>query len=180
MTRRWLTIGVLLAVLSAGARAATAPPALGPAYVQYGGLELSAAVEPDPPDLFGVVDIMNPTADTVRLRYAGFCELAIVLYPAAASGGAPTWDSSLWWERRQGSCPASPVELDIPPETLARVIAPVIQVESVLGDSLPPGPYTPAVRLRLLLPRDTTFVLRGETIDIARGGAEPLLAQWAD
>ena len=163
-----LPLGPLLAaaLLSGCARPAPEP---GPAteYLLLGALELSATVERDLWDVYGAVELMNTGGDTVRLEYASQCALAILVYRPAADRGR-RWDSSEWWQRRQGECPATPVRLDIPPLTLARVIAPAVDADAILGDSLPAGAYAAAMRMRLLQPTDTTLLLNAGEVELER------------
>jgi hypothetical protein len=163
-----------LALLAACAR----PPA-GPEperdYQRVGALEISALVERDLADVLGSVDLMNTGRDTVRLEYAGQCAVAILLYEAG-DGATPRWDSSAWWSA-QGDCPATPMTLDLPPRTLARVVAPLVQANRILGDSLPQASYRAALRLRLLQPRDTTLLLPAGDVHLAGAGAPSLAAR---
>jgi hypothetical protein len=114
-------------------------------------------VERDLSDVLGAVDVMNTGSDTVRLEYAGQCAVAIRIHDADPDAAA-RWDSSTWWAA-QGACPATPTTLDLPPRTLARIIAPLMEARRILGDSLPATGYRAAMRLRLLQPRDTTLLL---------------------
>lgn len=150
-----------LALLSACAPAVTRAPAE-KEYQRVGALELSATVERDRSDVLGAVDVMNTSGDTLRFEYEGYCALSLRFHVLAGRGA---WDSSAWWAR-QGDCPTGTMSLALPPRTLGRIIAPVIQVPRILGDSLPSGSYATAVRIRLLTPRDTILVLPAGSIDL--------------
>lgn len=159
-----------LALLAACAPAATRAPIVPTEFHRVGALEVSAVVERNQTEVLGAVDLMNTGTDTVRLEYAGYCALALLLYPAETAARAPRWDSSEWWVRR-GDCPEGNFRVDIPPITLARIVAPVIDAGQILGDSLPGGSYTGAVRLRIVQPRDTTLVMLGGRVRLERTGA---------
>ena len=151
---------------------ACARPPAGPEpereYHRVGPLELSAVVERDLGDVLGTVDVMNTGRDTVRLEYAGGCALAILLFDAGG-GERPRWDSSAWWGA-QGDCPSGTTTLDLPPRTLGRVLAPLVEARSILGDSLPLATYRAVVRFRLVHPADTTLDLpAGELVLDASG-----------
>lgn len=159
---------LLALALGACARQAPAPesPLPGEQFQEVEQLEFSATVERDQFDVFGAVEIMNTGADTARVSYLGYCELAILFYDPAGRPVSLRWDSSRWWIGQQAPCPNTPVRLDIPPQTLARLVAPAVGAGGVLSDSLPAGPYIPAMRLRLLHPRDTTLVLPADLVDL--------------
>ena len=156
-----------LALLAACAPGAARAPVVPTEFHRVGALEVSAVVERNQTEVLGAVDLMNTGADTVRLEYAGYCALALLLYPAEPAARAPRWDSSEWWVR-QGDCPAGTFRVDIPPITLARIVAPVMDARQILGDSLPGGSYTGAVRLRIVQPRDTTLVMLGGRVRLDR------------
>jgi hypothetical protein len=137
-------------------------------YFRVAGLELSATVERDRSDVLGAVDVMNAGDDTVRLEYEGYCALSLRFRPERGRGA---WDSSTWWARR-GDCPTGNVTLTLPPRTLGRIVAPVLQAPRILGDSLPAGAYTAAVRIRLVQPRDTTLVIPAGSIDLSTAETE--------
>ena len=163
--------GVLVLLLAACARP-TAGPSPERDYHRVGALEISALVERDLSDVLGTVDLMNTGRDTVRLEYAGQCALAILLYEDGTPGDA-RWDSSAWWAA-QGDCPAASMTLDLPPRTLARVVAPLLETRQILGDSLPGARYRAAVRIRLLQPRDTTLILPAGDVHLGTGGPPSL------
>lgn len=170
MTRAKTASAAALALLaSACAPAATAR--LTPTeYHRVGALEVSAVVERNQVEVLGAVELMNTGKDTVHLEYAGYCALALLMYPTHEGLGEPLWDSSAWWTR-QGDCPEGTLRVDIPPITLARIVAPVVNADRILGDSLPGGSYTGALRLRIVQPRDTTLVLLGGRVRLERDGA---------
>lgn len=166
-----------LALAAALLIGACARPATGPSpervYERVGPLELSALVERDLSDVLASVDVMNTARETVRLEYAGQCGLGVVLYEPAAE--RPSWDSALWWAS-QGDCPSPPMTLDIPPRTLARIVAPLLETQRIRGDSLPGTSYRAAVRIRLLQPRDTTLVLPAGDLHLGVDGGASLAA----
>ena len=170
MTRR---AALAAALLLAGCARPPAGPEPEREYHRVGALELSALVERDLGDVLGTVDVMNTGRDTVRLEYAGQCAVAILLFDAP-SAERPRWDSSAWWAS-QGECPAGTTTLDLPPRTLGRILAPLVEARSILGDSLPLASYRAVMRFRLVQPRDTTLLLpAGELLlDV---GAPPSLA----
>jgi len=170
--RRGAAFAILLGV-TACARPASAP-APEREYQRVGPLEISALVERDLADVLGSVDLMNTGRDTVRLEYAGQCAVAILLYDASGSG-APRWDSSAWWSA-QGDCPATPMTLDLPPRTLARVVAPLLEAARILGDSLPRASYRAELRLRLMQPRDTLLLLPAGDVHFGGSSASSLAA----
>ena len=165
--------GACLLALAACARPPVAPE---PAreYLRIGALEISAVVERDLADVLGSVDLMNTGRDTVRLTYAGQCALAILLYDSSRTT-TPRWDSSAWWAT-QGDCPGPATTLDLPPRTLARLLAPLVEARSILGDSLPAADYRSALRIHLLEPRDTTLVLPAGDLQLRAGSAPSLAA----
>jgi hypothetical protein len=169
MTRRRIAGTGALALLAACAPAATRAP-VPTEYHRVGALEVSAVVERNQMEVLGAVELMNTGADTIRLEYAGYCALALLMYPADAAIREPRWDSAEWW-MGQGECPEGNFRVDIPPITLARIIAPVIETGRILGDSLPGGSYTGAVRLRIVQPHDTTLVLLGGPVRLEREAA---------
>jgi hypothetical protein len=130
-------------------------------------------VERDLGDVLGSVDIMNTGRDTVQLEYAGQCGLGILLYGEGEA--SPRWDSSAWWATL-GDCPAPATALDLPPRTLARIIAPLLETVRILGDSLPGAGYRAALRIHLLQPRDTTLVLPAGEIQLGGGTGTSLAA----
>lgn len=163
---RTLLASVTLALLAGCARAAVQTPD-DTEYHRVGALEISATVERDDFwDVFGAIDLMNTGRDTVRLEYEGYCGVAILMYQGKRT--VPRWDSTEWWTRRQGECPNGLMNLDIPPETLARIVAPAVDAQGILGDSLPAGSYAAAMRIRLLEPRDTTLLLSAGRIELDR------------
>jgi hypothetical protein len=131
-------------------------------------LELSASVEGEEPDVYGAVNLMNYGAAPLPLRYASSCGLALLIFDPAGAPEHPRWDSSRWLAEQGGECPAPPLDLEIPDETLARILLPVVDTGYILGDSLPPGRYRAAVRFRLLTPNDTTFVLNAGPLELGR------------
>lgn len=145
-------------------------------YVQIGALELAATVERDESDVYGTVELMNTGPDTVRLEYNAYCDLAIVLFREKDRRLLPRWDSATWWRGRGGYCPERPLQLDIPPATLARIVAPAVEARGILGDSLPAGEYITAMRVRMLQPRDTALVLPGGVIQLEPGESGGLMA----
>jgi hypothetical protein len=159
--------------------AGCARPAAGPEperdYHRVGALELSALVERDLGDVLGTVDVMNTGRDTVRLEYAGQCALAILLFDAR-SGERPRWDSSAWWAA-QGECPAATTTLDLPPRTLGRILAPLVEARNILGDSLPLAGYRAVMRFRLVQPRDTTLLLPAGELLLEASGPPALAAR---
>jgi hypothetical protein len=156
-------LGPLLALALLAACAPRSTRAAGETeYSRVGELELSALVQRDLSDVLGAVDVMNTSRDTVRVEYAGYCALAVLVYPEQ---GARGWDSSAWWPG-QGDCPAGTLSLDLPPRTLGRIVAPVVLAQGIRGDSLPAGSYRAAVRIRLVQPRDTTLVLPAGQIEL--------------
>jgi hypothetical protein len=174
--RRIAAVAALL-TLAACARPPVAPEPERE-YLRVGALEISAVVERDLADVLGSVDLMNTGRDTVRLTYAGQCALAILLYDSGRTD-APRWDSSAWWAT-QGDCPGPATTLDLPPRTLARVIAPLVEARSILGDSLPIADYRAALRIHLLEPRDTTLVLPAGDLPLGPGAAPSLAARAAE
>lgn len=165
-------VSALLVLLVSCAPRVVTPP-FDRDYQQVGPLEISALVERDLADVLGSVDVMNTSRDTVRLEYAGQCALAVVLYDRTA--GRPRWDSSNWWAAR-GHCPAASMTLDLPPRTLARVVAPLLEAYDILGDSLPTATYRAALRLHLLQPRDTTLILPAGDLQLEGSGPPSLAA----
>lgn len=164
-----------LILVATGCAPRVVTPPFAREYQRVGPLEISAVVERDLADVLGSVDVMNTSADTVRLEYAGQCALAVLVYDRMAA--RPRWDSSHWWAAR-GECPAAPMTLDLPPRTLARVVAPLVEAYAILGDSLPLKTYQAALRLRLLQPRDTTLILPAGDLQLEVSRA-PLLAGGA-
>ena len=175
---RFAAVGAT-ALLAACAPAATRAPAVPTEFHRVGALEVSAVVERNQTEVLGAVDLMNTGPDTVRLEYAGYCAIALLMYPPEAAVREPRWDSSDWWGR-QGDCPQGTFHVVIPPVTLARIVAPVVDARQILGDSLPGGSYTGAVRLRIVQPRDTTLVMLGGRVRLERSGAlaSRALAAW--
>lgn len=165
------------ALLLALVMPACARPAAGPApereYERVGPLELSALVERDLTDVLGSVDVMNTGREPVRVEYAGQCALAIVLHEPGAA--APSWDSALWWASR-GDCPTHPMTIDLPPRTLARIVAPLLEAERIRGDTLPGATYRAFLRVRLLQPRDTTLLLPAGDVHLGDPGGASLAA----
>lgn len=181
MTRSTVAGAAALALLSGCAPPATLRPTP-TEYHRVGALELSAVVERNQLEVLGAVDLMNTGADTVRLEYAGYCALALLIYPSDERSDGPRWDSSAWWTG-QGDCPEGTLRVDIPPITLARIVAPVIDADRILGDSLPGGSYTGALRLQIVQPQDTTLVLLGGPVRLERGShgtRAPLAARVAE
>jgi hypothetical protein len=155
--------------------AGCARPAPGPTpereYQRVGPLELSAYVERDLGDVLATVDVMNTGRETVRLEYAGQCGLAVILHDAERQ----RWDSSAWWSA-QGECPAATTTLDLPPRTLGRIIAPLLEARAILGDSLPLRSYRAVMRFRLVQPTDTTLLLPAGELDLDPTGTPSLAA----
>lgn len=154
MRRLKLPLLLLLAIAAGCAQRGTrsAPE---PVYLQMGPLELSASVEQDGVDVMGSVDIMNTSGRPVTVEYDGGCDLALLI-PGA---GRPMWDQAVWWRANPDVCPTTSLTtLEIPARTLARILTPPMTTLEIAGDSIPFGTFPAAVRLRLLLPRDTTLV----------------------
>ena len=164
---RRVGLGLTFLATAACGRAVRAPdPGL---YQSIGPLELSAAIDQNSSEILAAVDLMNTSQETIRVVYAGFCEVAVLVYRADARASAPVWDSSRWWSGID-ECPVEMLTLEIPPVTLARVVAPLLEVRNISGDSLPLGRYVGAMRFRLVEPRDTTLTLPAGELDLQPGG----------
>lgn len=164
---------VALALALAGCAPRVQPGAFTPEYVRIGPLELSATIERDVGDLMGSVDIMNTSDRPVVVEYNGSCAVSIVL--AAPGSESPRWDAYRWWQAFPDVCRPAPLRLEIPPETLARVLTPPVNQDQILGDSIPAGRHPVALRIQLLQPEDTTLLLSAGTVEL-EGSGQPLLA----
>jgi hypothetical protein len=170
--RRAIPLGLaLLAGCATGSRG-TGPQ---PVYVRLGALELSATIERDAGDLMGSVDVMNTGDRTISLHYQGSCAVSILV--ADGEGEGPRWDALTWWQSRPGICRTDPVVLEIPPQTLARILTPAVSEAEILGDSIASGSHPVALRIRILAPRDTTLLLPAGRVELAGSGA--VLTAWA-
>jgi hypothetical protein len=149
-----------------------------PDFRRLGELEVSASVERNSGEILGAVDLMNTGRDTVVLEYAGYCAIAILMYRESGQHGEPRWDSTEWWSRT-GDCPDRTLKLSIPPETLARVVAPVVDTRRILGDSLPGGSYYGAIRINIVQPFDTTLVLPAGLVELQRPSSPALFVLLA-
>jgi hypothetical protein len=145
---------------------------------RLGELEVSASVERNSGEILGAVDLMNTGKDTIAFEYAGYCAIAILMYRGSAERGEPRWDSTEWWSRT-GECPERTLKLSIPPETLARVVAPVVDTRRILGDSLPGGSYFGAMRINIVQPFDTTLVLPAGPVELQRPSSPALYVMLA-
>lgn len=146
-------------------------------YQSIGPLEVSAAIDQNSSEILAAVDLMNTSQETIRVVYAGFCEVAVLVFRADRRSSGPVWDSSRWWSGVD-ECPREMLVLEIPPITLARVIAPLLEARNISGDSLPSGRYVSAMRFRLVEPRDTTLTLPAGNLELQSTGAiDNLLAR---
>lgn len=132
-------------------------------YVRVGPLEISGFVEREMVDIFAAAQVMNTSRQPLEIAYAGACGVALVIYHPDRPQAAPAWDSE---RLGLGLCPPTPDRFEIPPETLARLLAPAFGSEEIRGDSLARGRYLAAVRLHLLHPRDTTLLLSAGPLDL--------------
>ena len=107
--------------------------------------------------LSGFLTIRNPTRSRIALEYAGVCHPSILVFADPSS--APVWDQLRWWNSRPGACKWLPQLHIIDPGTFGLVRPHHVTEETILGDSLPPGLYEIAIRLRVLQPRDTTLIV---------------------
>lgn len=177
MRRRQAGLPALLCLLAACAPALVSPEDTRE-YHRLGSLELSAVLEQDDQSLYGLIEIMNSSRQPVVVEYAGACGVGYLLYQEG--GVTPRWQSSRWWTALQGSCPETPLRMEIPGATLARIMAPALDPGIVLGDTLRAGSYEAAMRLRLLQPRDTTLILRAGPVRLDSAPASPPRLQRPD
>jgi hypothetical protein len=159
MRTRPLAVFLLLAAGGCASAARGAPEVDDREYVQVGELELSAVIEQEAGEVYSMVEIMNTSDGTVRLEYPGPCAVSPTLFRPVGSTREAVWTAEAWGTANPMVCPPSPIQLDIPAGTLARLIAPILVQTELQGDSLPPGRYPTAVRFRMLQPRDTTLLL---------------------
>ncbi|HET8654774.1 MAG TPA: hypothetical protein VFL93_04625 [Longimicrobiaceae bacterium] len=132
-----------------------------PVYTRVGPLDLSATLDASGGQIVAAVDAMNLDHDSVTVVYPALCGISLVVFRPAAPD-RPVWDSARWIAPEPGDttgCPRLSRRLVVPEQTLARLYMPVVAGVQVLGDSLPAGDYSAALRFHLLQPRDTTLLL---------------------
>ena len=101
--------------------------------------------------------IRNPTRSRIALEYAGVCHPSILVF--ADPTAPPVWDQLRWWNTRPGACKWTPQLHVLDPNTRGLIRSASVSEAAILGDSLPPGLYHLAIRVRVLQPRDTTLVV---------------------
>ncbi|MGH7470959.1 MAG: hypothetical protein ACRENP_23675 [Longimicrobiales bacterium] len=116
---------------------------------------------------YGMVTVGNPTTLKSVLEYvAGACSPTLLLYGAADYAGAPRWDQSR--VSRPAPCTPFPQQRTILSNQNSYISTDPSALTEMLGDSLPSGTYYAAVRLRIVQPRDTTFIVRAGPLTLTR------------
>ena len=103
------------------------------------------------------VSVRNAGRSEFVGEYRGVCAVAVLLWKS--DDDQLRWDQHNWFNTRPGGCKWMVWPLRIPPDSEVVVPTHVVSQADVLGDSLPAGDYDVAVRLRLVAPFDTTFIV---------------------
>lgn len=99
-------------------------------------------------------------------EYRGVCAVAVLLWKSDED--RLRWDQFDWFNTRPGGCKWLVTPLRIPPDSEVEVSTRVVSPADVLGDSLPAGDYDVAVRLRLVTPFDSTFIVAAGRATLSR------------
>lgn len=112
------------------------------------------------------VSVRNAGSSEFVGEFQGVCAVAVLLWKS--DDDRLRWDQQNWFNTRAGGCKWLLWPLRIPPDSEVEVITQVVSEASVLGDSLPAGDYDVAVRLRLVTPFDSTFVVAAGQATLSR------------
>lgn len=122
----------------------------------------------------GAVTVRNPSSSPVRLELAGPCGIGLVVLPEDGDAARPLWDQL---EAGSEGCEALPRALEIPPGESVELHTAQVSERVILGDSIAPGEYTLAVRIRLLRPETETRLLTAgvRRLEVRDPAAEPFV-----
>ncbi len=113
----------------------------------------------------------NAGTSPTLLRYGPYCTPVMQLFRDSSPTGAPIWDAERWWwTSHAGGCKLPPNIVQLQPgDSLALGAGEGFRVADVLGDSIPPGRYAAAMRIRVATPAgDTTDLAPAGTLDLTR------------
>ena len=106
----------------------------------------------------------NPRAEAIRFELAALCTPTLRLYRASST---PAWDQLTWWQARPGGCKGVDRTIVLQPGQ-SREMSGSAEVATVLGDSLPPGPYQVGVVVWQRAPTPRFLELPAGSIDLNR------------